>query len=160
MQWFRNHIYSVIFKEGHFDLITRDMGLEFRYVFGKVLSTQDRPTIRLASHYCVLCLNIIKSKFNTSILTHTHARMHLTYNMVSFIPEHISIHKVIKSQTHMRNPIIYQTKQPPKHGNKHIIMKSWKPLGSTPYKHVYHKRCVFNMTYLYLPCSTSAPMAS
>ena len=119
------------------------MGLEFKYIFGKVLSTQERPTIRLASHYCVLCLNIIKSKFNTCILTHTHTRMHLTYNMTSFIPKHISIHKVIKSQTHMRNPIIYQTKQPPKHGNKHIIMKSWKPLGSTPYKHVYHKRCVF-----------------
>ena len=23
--------------------------------------------------------------------------------------------------------------QPPKHGNKHIITKSWKPLCSTPY---------------------------
>jgi len=27
--------------------------------------------------------------------------------MASFIPKHISIHKAIKSQTHMRNPSIW-----------------------------------------------------
>ena len=36
------------------DLTTRDMGLEFRYVLGKVLGIQDHQTLRLASHYCVL----------------------------------------------------------------------------------------------------------
>ena len=55
------------------DLTTRDMGLEFRYVFGKVLGTQDRPTLRLASYHCVLCLNHNKIMFNTYVLnSHTH----------------------------------------------------------------------------------------
>ena len=37
------------------------MGSEFKYALGKVLDTQDRPTLRLASHHCVLCLNPIKN---------------------------------------------------------------------------------------------------
>ena len=48
------------------------MGSEFRYVLGKVLSTQNRPTLRLTSHHCVLRLNLIKKMFNTYIYTHTH----------------------------------------------------------------------------------------
>ena len=55
------------FEEGHFDLTTKDIGSEIRYGLGKVLGTQNRPTLRLASHHCVLCLNPIKSTFNTCI---------------------------------------------------------------------------------------------
>ena len=38
------------------DLTAKDMGLELRYCFGKVLGIQNRPTLRLASSHCVLCL--------------------------------------------------------------------------------------------------------
>ena len=118
------------------------MGLEFRYILGKALGTQDHPT--LASHRCVLCLNLIKNKINTCILTHTHTSMHLTYNMASFIPWHISIHKAIKSQTRMRNPSMWnliihlKTRQQLKHGSKasHIMNKIKK--ASTSY--TYTKR--------------------
>ena len=58
------------------DLTTRDMGSEFRYVLGKVLSTQNCPTLRLSSHHCVLCFNLIKNMFNTYIYTHTHTHTH------------------------------------------------------------------------------------
>ena len=60
------------------DLTTRDMGSEFRYVLGKVIGTQDCPILRLASHHCVLCLNLDKIMFNTCILTHTHTSIHLS----------------------------------------------------------------------------------
>ena len=50
------------------DLTTRDMGSEFRYILRKVLGTQDHPTLRLASHHCVLRLNLDKIIFNTCIL--------------------------------------------------------------------------------------------
>ena len=54
------------------DLTTRDMGSKLRYSFRKLLGTQNRPTLRLASSHCVLCLNPIKGTFNiASILTHT-----------------------------------------------------------------------------------------
>ena len=46
------------FPERTIDHTTRDMGSEFRYILGKVLGTQDRPTLRLASHHCVLCLKL------------------------------------------------------------------------------------------------------
>jgi len=48
-----------------FDLTTRDMGSKLRYGLGKVLGTQNYPTLRLASHHCVLCLNPIKGALNT-----------------------------------------------------------------------------------------------
>ena len=54
------------------------MGLEFRFILGKVLGTQNRPTLRLVSHHCVLCLNLIKNMFNTCIYTHTHTSIHLS----------------------------------------------------------------------------------
>ena len=55
------------------DLTTRDMSLEFRYVLGKVLGTQDCPTLRLVSQHCVLHINLNKIMFNTCILnSHTH----------------------------------------------------------------------------------------
>ena len=55
------------------DLTTRDMGLELGYDLRKVLGTQNRPTLRLASSHCILRLNPIKGTFNfASIFTHTH----------------------------------------------------------------------------------------
>ena len=41
------------------DLTTKDIGLELRYGLGKVLGTQNHPTLRLASHHYVLYLNQI-----------------------------------------------------------------------------------------------------
>ena len=56
-----------------FDLTIRDMGSELRYSLRKVLSTQNCPTLRLASSHCVLCLNPIKGMFNIIIRnSHTH----------------------------------------------------------------------------------------
>ena len=60
--------------------------------------------------------------------------------MASFIPKCISIHKVIKSQTHMRNPSMWNSiihskaMQQPKHGSKanHIINQN-KALTSYTY---------------------------
>ena len=37
-----------------FDLTARDMGSELRYSLGKVLDTQNRLTLKLASSHCVL----------------------------------------------------------------------------------------------------------
>ena len=71
------YIYSVLFEEGPFDLTTRDMSLEFRYTFGKVLDTQDCPTLRMASHHCVLYLNLIKNNSIFVSITHIHASIHL-----------------------------------------------------------------------------------
>ena len=65
-------IYTSPLKEGLANLTTRDMDSELRYSFRKVLGTQNCPTLRLASHHCVLCLNPIKGTLNiVSILTHT-----------------------------------------------------------------------------------------
>ena len=67
------------------DLTTRDMSSKLRNGLGKVLGTQNRPTLRLAFPYCVLCLNPIKDIFNIlSILTHS--SIHLTINIASNIP--------------------------------------------------------------------------
>ena len=55
------------FEEGPFGLTTRYMGSELRYGLGKVLGTQNRLILRLASHHCVLCLNPIKGILNTCI---------------------------------------------------------------------------------------------
>ena len=40
------------------------MGLEFKYSFGKVLGTQNRLTLGLASSHHVLCLNPTKGALN------------------------------------------------------------------------------------------------
>ena len=50
----------------HFDLTTRDMGLEFKYGFGKVLGTQNRLTLGLAFSHCILCLNPAKGILNSA----------------------------------------------------------------------------------------------
>ena len=84
-------IYIASFWEGLSDLITRYMSLELRYGFGKVLGTQNRLTLRLTSHHCVLCLNPIKGIINIVILTHTHTSTCLTFNMKSNNPNHTSI---------------------------------------------------------------------
>ena len=66
-------IYIASFQGRTFDLTTRDMGPEFRYVLGKVLGTQDHQTLSLASHHCVLHLKLDKITFNTYVLnSHTH----------------------------------------------------------------------------------------
>ena len=76
-------IYTASSQGRIFDPTTRDMGLELRYDFGKVLGIQIRPTLRLASSHCVLRLNPIKDTLNiVSILTHT-----LAHNMTSIIPK-------------------------------------------------------------------------
>ena len=54
------------------DLTTRDIGSELRYNLGKVLGTQNYPTLKLASSHCVLCFNPIEGTLNiASITTHT-----------------------------------------------------------------------------------------
>ena len=66
-------IYIVSFSRKDFWSYYQSMGSEFRYVFGKVLGTQDYLTLRLASHHCVLCFNFIKNMFNTLYPnSHTH----------------------------------------------------------------------------------------
>ena len=124
------------------------MGLKFRYILGKVLGTQDRLTLRLASHYCVLHLNLDKIKFKTCILnSHTHTSIHLTINIASIIPKHIHILKQKKAKPkHIWEILACETlsyilKQG-SHPNMAII-RSCKPLCSTSYKHVHHKRCIF-----------------
>ena len=54
------------------DLITRNIGSELRYGLGKVLGTQNRLTLRLASFHYVLCLNPIKGILNIVSNSHTH----------------------------------------------------------------------------------------
>ena len=96
-------IYIASSRGRTFDLTTRDMGSEFRYVLGKVLSTQNCPTLRLSSHHCVLCFNLIKNMFNTYIYTHTHTHthtsIHLSIQHDIIIPKHIPIYKAKGSQT-------------------------------------------------------------
>ena len=85
-------IYLMSSQGRTFDLTTRDMGSKFRYVLGKVLGTQDRPTLRLASHHYVLRLNLIKNMFNTCIYTHTHTSIHLSIQHGIIILKHIPIY--------------------------------------------------------------------
>ena len=66
-------IYIASFRGRTIDLTTRYVGLELRYDLGKVLSTQNRPALRLVSSHCVLCLNLIKGTLKIVILnSHTH----------------------------------------------------------------------------------------
>ena len=60
-------IYIATFRGRTTILTTRDMSSEFRYVLRKLLGTQDRPTLRLASHHYLLCLN-----------SHTYTSIHLS----------------------------------------------------------------------------------
>ena len=75
--WSRNREYSVLSRKDLWSYC-QSMGSEFRYALRKVLGTQDRPTLRLATHHCVLCPNLIKNVFNTCIYTHTHISIHLS----------------------------------------------------------------------------------
>ena len=70
--WFRNHEYNILLRKDLWSYY-QILGLEFRYALGKVLGIQDRPTLRLSSHHCVLYLSPIKNHLNTFILDlHTH----------------------------------------------------------------------------------------
>jgi len=63
------------------------MGSKFRYGFVKVLGTQNRLTLGLASSLYVLCINPIKDIFNiVFILTYTLAYIK-PYNMALIIPK-------------------------------------------------------------------------
>ena len=57
------------FEEGPFGLTTRYMSLELRHNLGKVLGTQNYPTLRLAFPHCVLCFNPIKGTLNIVVYT-------------------------------------------------------------------------------------------
>ena len=85
-QWFRNHTYSVLSRKVLWSYY-QSMSSEFRYALRKVLGTQDRPTLRLASYRCVLRLNLIKNNFNTCILTHAHTSIHLSIQHGIFHPK-------------------------------------------------------------------------
>ena len=63
------------------------MSSDFKYILRKVLGTQDCPTLRLASHHCVLRLNLIKNMFNTCIYTLTHISIHLSIQHDIFHPK-------------------------------------------------------------------------
>ena len=39
-------MYSILSRKDHFDLTTRDMGLEYRYAFGKMLGKIGRASCR------------------------------------------------------------------------------------------------------------------
>ena len=83
--WSRNHKYgSLTWKDRS---SYQSISSEFRYDFGKVLGTQNRPTRGSASIHYILCLNLIKGMFNIAFYTHTHTNMHLTINMASNIPK-------------------------------------------------------------------------
>ena len=82
--WSRNHEYSVFSRNDLWSYNQR-LSSEFKYVLRKVWGTQNRPTLRLDSHHCVLYFNLIKSTFNTYIYTHihTHTSMHTTWHLSS-----------------------------------------------------------------------------
>ena len=70
--WSRNHEYS-IFSRKDFWSYYQSLDSKFRYALGKVLDIQDRPTLKLISHHCVLYLSPIENHLNTCILdSHTH----------------------------------------------------------------------------------------
>ena len=96
------------------------MGSELRYGFGKVLGIQNCPTLRLASHHCVLCLNPIKGTLNTCFkLTHT-LNIHLAINMASNIPNHTSIMLANKTY-HTSIVLANKTYHTSNHANHFII---------------------------------------
>ena len=62
------------------------MSSEFRYILGKVLDTQDPPTLRLASSHYVLHLNPIKDTLNiVFILTRpkNNPNFHLSWHITT-----------------------------------------------------------------------------
>ena len=56
----------------------QNMGLEFRYGFGKVLGTQNHPTHGSTSSHCVLHLNLITGMSNIVFYTYTYSNIHLS----------------------------------------------------------------------------------
>ena len=104
------------------------MGSKFRYALEKVLGTQDRLTLRLASHLCVLCLNPSKNYLNTCILnshthTHTHTNMHLINNMTSL---------TLNKYTYL------STKQKRAKHTKETLAYIYHGISSQTLAHIYH----------------------
>ena len=110
--WSRNHEHSILSRNDHWSYY-QSMDSEFRYVLGKVLGTQDRPNLRLASHLCVLRLNLIKSMFNTCIYTHTHTHtsIHLSIQHGIFhLIQNIIIHLPKQKRTkHIKETLVCET---------------------------------------------------
>ena len=169
--WSRNHEYSILSRKDLWSYY-QSLGSNFRYVLGKVLGTQDRPTLRLASYHCVLYLNLIKSTFNTCTYTHTHTHTHTIIHLCIqhgiFHPKQnilVYLSQKKKRIQHIKETLAFirhvrtyhtsKTKQPPKHGNKHIIIarKSYYKQGDTCVKgglnkqHACSCECMTYFTY-------------
>ena len=115
--WSRNHEYNV-----RKDLWSyyQSMGSKFRYALGKMLGTQDRLTLRLASHHCVLRPNLIKNMFNTYIYTHTHANIHLSIQSWHHSSQNTYPFLKQKRAKYKGNPGIHLTYEKPYHTSKHV----------------------------------------
>ena len=93
----------------------QSMSSEFRYVLEKVLNTQDRPTLILASHHCVLRPNLIKNMFNTCIYTQTHTSIHLSIQSWHHSSQNTYPSLKQKRAKHKGNPNINLTYEKPYH---------------------------------------------
>ena len=104
--WSRSHEYGVLSKKYIWSYY-QSLGLEFRYALGKVLGTQDHPTLRLAFHHRVLYLNIIKSNLNTCIYTYPHTNIHLNIQYDIFIPKQHSYQPKTKRDPNTKETIAF-----------------------------------------------------
>ena len=108
----------VYFRGRTFWSYYQSMGLEFSHALGKVLGTQDRPTLKLVSHRCVLCFNLIKSMFNTCIYTYTHTSIqhdifHPKHDILIYLPKQKRTKRIKKTLTfiyHVKTYHTYKTK--------------------------------------------------
>ena len=80
-------------------ILLPEYGFGVQVRFWNVLGTQNRPTCRSASNYCVLHLNLIKGIFKFEFYTHTH--QHESNN------QHSINHPQTPTYTYHGNP--YQT---------------------------------------------------
>ena len=87
--------------------------MEFWYALGKVLGTQDRLTLRLVTHHCVLHLNPIKNYSNTCMLdSHTHTNIHLTNNLTFLtLNTYLSIYPNKREPKVLKKTLIIHLKQ-------------------------------------------------
>ena len=119
--WSRNHEYNVLLRKNFWSYY-QNLGLEIRYALGKVWGTQDRPTLRLASHHYVICLNLIKNHLNTCILD-SHTQQHASnkqHGIFHSKKKNIFIHlsKQKRSKYIKENPSIHLRQNPSMHLNK------------------------------------------
>ena len=126
LQWSRNHIYSILSRKELLILLPEIWVRSLGTFLEKVLDTQDRPTLMLASHHCVLRLKLIKNIFNTCILTHAHTSIRLSIQHGIIHPK---THTYLPLNKKEPNPCIYKpqlvksyhtskTRQQHNHGNK------------------------------------------